>query len=89
MCAQRLDQVAALEILDDGALGCSTLPTADKAYGPRGCAGGAVTAPAEHCSCTALLLVDDGLVLCDHGHVFALAGALPEDALEALAGDQG
>ena len=31
----------------------------------------------------------DGLVLCDHGHVFALAGALPADVLEALAGDQG
>ncbi len=46
-----------------------------------------MTALPERCFCTAPLLVDDGLVLCDHGHVFALAGALPADDLEALAGE--
>ncbi len=41
----------------------------------------------ERCSCAAPLRVENGLVLCDHGHVFALAGALPADVLEALAGE--
>ena len=54
-----------------------------------GCAGGAVTALPERCFGAAPLRVDDGLVVCDHGHVFALADALPADVLEALAGDEG
>ncbi len=42
----------------------------------------------ERCFCSAPLRVDDGLVLCDHGHVHALASALPADVLETLgAGD--
>ncbi len=43
----------------------------------------------ERCFCSAPLRVDDGLVLCDHGHVHALASALPADMLDELAGDQG
>ena len=58
----------------------------DKAVGGS---GGGVTALPERCFCSAPLCVDDGLVLCDHGHVYALADALPADVLEALAEDQG
>ena len=33
--------------------------------------------------------VFDGLVFCDHGHVYALADALPAKDLETLRRDQG
>ena len=54
----------------------------DKAVGR---AGGAVTALPDRCFCAAPLRLDDGLVLCVGGHVYALSSALPADVLEALA----
>ena len=37
------------------------------------------------CFCSAPLRIDDGLIVCCHGHVYALSSALPADVLEALA----
>ena len=46
-----------------------------------------MTAFPKRCFCAALLLEDDGLVLCASGHVYALAAALPADEPEALDGE--
>ena len=39
------------------------------------------------CCCPAALRVDEGLIVCASGHVYALASALPADELEARAGE--
>ncbi len=62
----------------------SRVDAPDRGPGFRVRAGGAVTALPKRCFCAALLLEDDGLVLCASGHVYALAPAIPADVLEAL-----
>ena len=48
-----------------------------------------MTALPERCFCAVPLRVDDGLVLCDHGHGYALASAMPAAVFATLAEDQG
>ena len=43
-----------------------------------------MTALPERCFCTASLRIDEGLIICASGHVYALESALPAAALDAL-----